>query len=209
VHRHVLRTVAPEAVDLLLQYEELQLDEVELRKDPKPEAPLSAGRRKAILGLLPPDLRESAAALVDSLNAATVPELQTCLDAAAEAAGLRLRKPDKKAEKAALADFQAKLRAQLAGAADPAEALALAVPLLFARATGKMLAVPGKAITGVLSELQGELEEEALALVTEFHVDVVAYIRAKSEEGGPGLLAALTARLPALKAACGLQDSSE
>jgi uncharacterized membrane protein len=40
------------------------------------ETPLSAARRKAIVALLPPDLRDSATALVDALNAATIAELQ-------------------------------------------------------------------------------------------------------------------------------------
>jgi len=173
------------------------------------ETPLSAARRKAIVALLPPDLRDSATALMDALNAATIAELQMALDSAVEAAGLRLKKLDKKAERAAVSEFQAERRSQLLGATDPAEALALAVPLLFAQATGKLISVPGKAITGVLTELEGELGAETFQLVMGFHQDVVAYIRARSQ-GGEGeeseLLDGLLARMSALRAACSIED---
>ena len=52
------------------------------------------------------------------------------LEEAAEAAGIRLKPLDKKAEKAALASQRAALRGQLQCEQDPATALSLVVPLL-------------------------------------------------------------------------------
>lgn len=40
---------------------------------------------------------------------------------------------------------------QLMPETDPANALALVVPLLFIKATGKLISLPGRAMTGMLS----------------------------------------------------------
>ena len=55
---------------------------------------------------------------------------------------------------------------------DPAAALALIVPLLFTRATGRVLVMPGKAMAGVLAWLRGRLPEGELDEVEAFHAMV-------------------------------------
>lgn len=63
--------------------------------------------------------------------------LQAACDAllkACTAAGLQLRKMDKRAEKALVQEHRAALREQLGAVSEPAEALTLIVPLLIAQA---------------------------------------------------------------------------
>ena len=74
--------------------------------------------------------------------------LVRALDEAAEAAGLRLKPLDRKAEKAALASQRAALKTQLQGEQDPAAALSLAVPLLVMQVTqGHVLLAPPCALS--------------------------------------------------------------
>ena len=58
-------------------------------------------------------------------------------NAAAEAAGLRLRKLDKKAERGRVAEQQRAWQAQLVAEEDPSAALLLLVPCLLARQQGR------------------------------------------------------------------------
>jgi hypothetical protein len=63
-------------------------------------------------------------------------DAESALESAADTVGIRLRRPDKKSEKAALAALRSRLLAALSTEQDPAAALALVVPLLFIKATG-------------------------------------------------------------------------
>ena len=60
----------------------------------------------------------------------TCQELLHALEGAAGAVGVRLKPPDKRAERAALQALRSALQARLEAEADPATALSLAVPLL-------------------------------------------------------------------------------
>lgn len=60
-------------------------------------------------------------------------EFQESLEEAAEAAGLRLKKLDKKGERALVHSYRQTLQRQLASETDPAAALAFAIPLLIAQ----------------------------------------------------------------------------
>lgn len=67
---------------------------------------------------------------------------QAALEALADAAGTRLRKPDRKAGRAAVASHTQALGAELARESDPAAALSLAVPLLVAQVGCPLPPVP-------------------------------------------------------------------
>mmetsp|Transcript_28665 Transcript_28665/g.68377 ORF Transcript_28665/g.68377 Transcript_28665/m.68377 type:complete len:806 (-) Transcript_28665:90-2507(-) len=202
VQRQTVRTAGAESVDLLLRLEELQCEDVDLPEDPQPVLGLTVAERKAIIDLLPKDVADPARAAVESLNGSSISDLKAQLEDAASAAGVRLKPFDKKAEKAAVADFRRKLLEQLAHEADPASALAIAAPLLFAKATGKLVSLPGRAITGVLSIVEGRLPAAVHELVAEFHQGVVAYLKSKSVQPDGTLLSKLEEMLPRLRAFC-------
>ncbi len=108
------------------------------------------------------------------------------LDAAAEAAGLRLRRLDKKAERS-LVFAQRKLWEQQAAAApDASTLLALAVPLLLARHAGRAVSLPGRALSAGVELLRagGQLPEDACQLLADFHASVVEQLKLQS--GGEG-----------------------
>lgn len=63
----------------------------------------------------------------------TVQELQTAVQAAVEAAGLRVKRFDKKVERQMVHSHRKALQARLVQEEDPAAALSLAVPLLLAQ----------------------------------------------------------------------------
>jgi hypothetical protein len=105
------------------------------------------------------------------------------LEAAAMECGIRLKRLDKKAEKAACSAQKAKLLQLLHDEQAPAAALALVLPLLVLKSCNKLMSIPGRAIGGVLVLLQGQLEEEQHTLVQQFHERVVESLKAGSADG--------------------------
>lgn len=86
-----------------------------------------------------------------------------------------------------------KLEALLADEQDPATALALIVPLIFIRATGHAITMPGKAMSGVLAWLHGRggiLLGPEIERIEVFHARVVEHLKSLSQpsngEGGGG-----------------------
>lgn len=74
---------------------------------------------------------------IKNVGGIAVPQdMVAAFEQASDEAGVRLRRPDKKNEKAAVAAVRASLLAGLAGEQDPAAVLAQVVPLMFTKATG-------------------------------------------------------------------------
>lgn len=140
---------------------------------------------------------------------------QSKLDAAAEAAGLRLRRLDKKGERA-LVFAQRKLWEQQAGGApDASTLLTLAVPLLLARQHGRAVNLPGRALAAAVDLLRagGHLPDEACQLLADFHAAVVEQLKlqaggdAAARDAVEAQLQALVPRLQALLAGGGAADA--
>ena len=145
----------------------------------------------------------------------TLQEFITQLEAAATECGLRLKRLDKKSEKAVLAAQKARLLQLLAPEGTPATALALAVPLLVLQHKHKLLSVPGRGISTVLQQLSGQLFPAAFEFVSGYHESVVESLKLQSGAGGEGqqqerklgqLQQQLEEKLPVLKALVGLGD---
>ncbi|PNW71999.1 hypothetical protein CHLRE_16g686650v5 [Chlamydomonas reinhardtii] len=230
--RHALRTTGAECVDLLHRWARAEYCQGEgegaaaaaATGSAAPGAFLSASEVKAVLRAVPPDVAEGLAAAAEVPAAASVREAEALLDRGAAAVGVRVKKLDKKSEKAALAALRERLLGALSGEADPPAALALMVPLAHLRITGKAVSLPGKALGPVLGRLTaltaaaaeggggGGLSEELAACVrglSALHEGVVDYLRAQSSSAPGGdtaaMLEQLTASLPPLKNALGLQ----
>lgn len=111
---------------------------------------------------------------------------QVELEAAAEAAGLRLRRLDKKAERSLVFAQRKAWEAAAAAAADPSALLALVVPLLLARQHGRLVSLPGRALAAGVDALRsgaGALPEEACQLLSDFHSAVVEQLKLQSAGG--------------------------
>uniref|UniRef100_A0A7S3VMY6 Uncharacterized protein n=1 Tax=Dunaliella tertiolecta TaxID=3047 RepID=A0A7S3VMY6_DUNTE len=192
--------------------------------------PLSPAQRGVLLRALPSDAAAALAAALEAIGTAcTIRDALDTLSHAAEVLGLRLKAVDKKSERAVLAQLRAELLGALSAEHDPAAALALVVPLLFMRATGKAVAVPGKTLAAVLARCSSGssssgrasasgLSPEALASVEAFHAQVVEHLVLMGGGGGGGTDAAarqarlaesLAQQLPAMKCLAGLEQDRE
>lgn len=112
---------------------------------------------------------------------------QAELEATCEAAGLRLRRLDKKAERSLVFAQRKAWEAAATVAADPSALLALAVPLLLARQHGRLVSLPGRALGAGVEALRsgaGALPEEACQLLFDFHSAVVEQLKLQSGDGG-------------------------
>ncbi|KAL4425678.1 hypothetical protein ABPG75_009694 [Micractinium tetrahymenae] len=196
LQRHLLRGAAAECADALLRY--LAADDEEAQGaggGAEGGAPLgdAAGgallpaQRSTVLKHLGPDVKGAATSMVDKLNGGSVEAFQAELEAAAEAAGLRLRRLDKKAERSLVFAQRKAWEAAATAAADPSALLALAVPLLLARQHGRLVSLPGRALGAGLEALRsgpGALPEEACQLLSDFHAAVVEQLKLQSGGGG-------------------------
>lgn len=147
-----------------------------------------------------------------SPSACAVQDFVSKLEAAALECGIRLKRLDKKAEKAACAAQKAKLLQLLRDEQVPAAVLALVLPLLVLKTCHKALSIPGRAIGGILVLLQGKLEEEQHALVQQFHELVVESLKAASAGSeGPSDAASqqsLQAMVPKVKELAGVEATT-
>ncbi|GIM08278.1 hypothetical protein Vretimale_12254 [Volvox reticuliferus] len=230
LQRHALRTAGAECADLLHRWARIEYQQEATEHSASATAGPSAGAGsgsgfltaaevKQVLRSVPLDVAEGLAAAAEVPGAATVRDAEVLLDRAAAAVGVRVKKLDKKGEKAALAALRERLLSSLAAELDPPAALAIMVPLAHLRIIGKAIILPGKALGPVLSRLQQASAEgsELSAVVrglAELHEGVVEYLKAQSAGSGTAadrgaMLEHLTGMLQPLKSALGLRTPSE
>lgn len=131
------------------------------------------------------------------------------LEAAAQECGIRLKRLDKKSEKAACTAHKARLLQLLHDEQSPAAVLALVLPLLVLKCYHKLMSIPGRAIGGVLVLLLDKLEPEQHALVQQFHELVVDSLKAAAagSEGSQGD-AKVQELVPQVKTLAGVEGSA-
>ncbi|EFN57486.1 hypothetical protein CHLNCDRAFT_143015 [Chlorella variabilis] len=174
--RRRLRDAAVAALDAAHERLLLYAHGAELFADDEAAVP-----RAAIIKRLQPDVKPAVSAAVDKLTGSSLEQFQSELDAAAEAAGLRLRRLDKRTERT-LVFAQRKLwESQAAAAPDASTLLMLVVPLLLARQHGRAVSLPGRAVSAALDLLQGgQLPQDSLQLLADFHAAVVDQLKLQS-----------------------------
>ncbi|KXZ55512.1 hypothetical protein GPECTOR_2g1061 [Gonium pectorale] len=219
LQRHALRTTGAECVDLLHRWARVEYggnEGAEGQAAPGPggsQGFLTAAEVKQVVRSVPADVAEGLMAAAEAPGAASVRDAEPLLERAAGSLGIRVKKLDKKGEKAALAALRERLLGALAGESDPPSALAAMVPLAYMRVTGKALTLPGKALGPVLAKLQAAAEPgselaAAAAGLAALHAGVVDYLRAQSGSSSSAetgaMLERLSAQLPPLKSALGL-----
>ncbi|GAB4816872.1 hypothetical protein N2152v2_003918 [Parachlorella kessleri] len=186
--RHLLRSAAADCMDALLRYlaADLALDEGQEAQQQQGEAggqgPLSPGDRATIVKQLGPDVKPAASAALEKLGGSSLEAFVSEFDAAAEAAGLRLRKLDKKAERSRVAEQQRAWQAQLAAEGDPSAALLLLVPCLLAKHEGRVVSLPGRALGAAVERLKPSLPEHSYTLLSDFHSAVVEQLKVQGQE---------------------------
>jgi hypothetical protein len=169
---------------------------------------LTEQQRGALARSLPAELRTAGAALLDALSGRSVPALDAALEPLAAACGVRLKRLDKRSEKALLAAHREALSAQLASEDAPPAALLLAVPLLYVERAGVALSLPGRALSAAVARLGAQqlTTAEEQRVLSSFHDAVVTLLQLRSGDGADAVKAAaevkltwLEAQLPALR----------
>ncbi|KAK9826021.1 hypothetical protein WJX74_006062 [Apatococcus lobatus] len=183
LQRHLVRSTGQELLDLLLSYHEaMYQDQMGMSAATSKQEHESSSSRPAaewvqLIQQLPEDASTAAASAMQSVQSSS--DWQACsaqLEALSEAAGLRARKLDKKAERSLVHLHCKALQEQLQSEENPPAALSLAVPLLFIRVHHKALLVPGRCLLGICQRLSASLDEHATFLL-EFHDLVVASLK--------------------------------
>eukprot|EP00271_Cylindrocystis_brebissonii_P007115 TRINITY_DN20280_c0_g1_i1.p1 TRINITY_DN20280_c0_g1~~TRINITY_DN20280_c0_g1_i1.p1 ORF type:complete len:378 (-),score=105.92 TRINITY_DN20280_c0_g1_i1:622-1608(-) len=209
LHRHLLRTTASEAADILLRFESFEQSQLLLSSAPglpahspsplsdatlasatpsssSPATPfssgplLSASERLTLAKSLPGTAGRAAVLLAEALEGKSCPVGEAALERCAEACGMRLRRLDKKAERALLHAHSKSLQAQLQEEADPVAALPLAVAFLFFKVHRRALNAPGRSLAAVITTLKSGLPEDHYSALSEYQLATVEFITARA-----------------------------
>jgi hypothetical protein len=211
--KHLLRSPGADAADALLLLLQAGDDAPAALRDAVAAAAagapgaLTEQQRSALARGLPAELRASGVALLDALSGRNVAALDAALEPLAAACGVRLKRLDKRSERALLAAHREALAAQLAAEDAPPAALLLAVPLLYAERASVALSLPGRALSAAVARLGDQLTTpEEQRTLSGFHDAVVALLQLRSCDGADAVKAAaeakqawLAAHLPALR----------
>ncbi|CAI5478312.1 unnamed protein product, partial [Closterium sp. Yama58-4] len=144
-------------------------------------------KRAALAKLLPAGgPRERTQRMIAALEGREVEAVLPPMEEVAEKdLGIRLKRPDKKAERALLFSMKKSLQLQLEAEEDAVAALPLIVALLFMQAHNKALQAPGRALSAVISHLKPSLAPQDFSSLSALHSAVVAAI-GKRAAGGRG-----------------------
>lgn len=219
LQRHLLRTVATEIADLVLRSEALEHQLVDA-EDPEgvlressesqQDGALHTGQRMAMAKSLRGNVGQCVVALAEAVEGKSLEKFHDALERCAEEIGIRLRKLDKKIEKALLFAHRKVLSAQLEETTDPVLALPLTVSILFIQVHRCTVHVPGRAIAAVLASLKEGLPSDTFTVVLQYHTAIVEYISHRPADGDADEIIRkhLESDLTALKS-CALQKSNE
>jgi len=121
--------------------------------------------------------------------------IMSALDQLASATGVRLRPADKKTERTLLQTHRKGLEEKIAAVTDPAAALMLAMPLIFASTRSRAVAMTGRSLAAAI-EAAGEtssLPASEVDFLRGYRSDVMASLTGGGDVGG------LAAKLPTLR----------
>ena len=153
-------------------------------------------RDVAVAGLPVGAARDAGVLLANWCNQGDDPaSIMMALDQLASATGVRLRPADKKTERTLLQTHRKGLEEKIAAVTDPAAALMLAMPLIFASTRSRAVAMTGRSLAAAI-EAAGEtssLPASEVDFLRGYRSDVMASLT------GGGDVSGLGAKLPELK----------
>ena len=133
----------------------------------------------------PSHARVSAETLAREATARRDPgAILRALEETAEALGVRLKGGDRKTERSLLHAHRKGLEARLRAEEDPAAALLVAVPLLFAAGANRAVALTGRSLGPAIERVaeEGLVSEADAAILAKFHEEVVASLSGEGNE---------------------------
>uniref|UniRef100_A0A4W2F4C4 E3 UFM1-protein ligase 1 n=1 Tax=Bos indicus x Bos taurus TaxID=30522 RepID=A0A4W2F4C4_BOBOX len=149
-------------------------------------ATITSEVRKKILSKLSEETKVALTKLHNSLNEKSIEDFLACLDSAAEACDIMLKKGDKKRERQVLFQHRQALVEQLKVTEDPALTLHLTSVLLFQFSTHSMLHAPGRCVPQIIAFLSSKIPEDQHALLVKYQGLVVKHLVSQNKKTGQG-----------------------
>ncbi|XP_020639413.3 E3 UFM1-protein ligase 1 [Pogona vitticeps] len=181
IAKHMLKTVCTDITNLIFNY--LAADVMMASED---YTAITAEIRKKILSTLPEETRSPLTKLHMALNGKDLEEFVSCLDTAAEACDIMVKKGDKKKERQILFQHRQALIEHLKITDDPALVLHLTSVLLFQFSTHCMLHAPGRCVPQIIAFLSTKIPEDQHSLLLKYQGLVVKQLISQNKKIGQG-----------------------
>ncbi|XP_048209767.1 E3 UFM1-protein ligase 1 [Perognathus longimembris pacificus] len=179
--KHLLKTVCTDITNLIFNF--LASDLMMAVDDP---ATITSEVRKKILSKLSEETKVALTKLHNSLNEKSIEDFLSCLDSAAEACDIMVKKGDKKRERQILFQHRQALAEQLKVTEDPALILHLTSVLLFQFSTHSMLHAPGRCVPQIIAFLNHRIPEDQHTLLVKYQGLVVKQLISQNKKTGQG-----------------------
>lgn len=176
--KHLLKTVCTDITNLIFNF--LASDLMMAVDSP---ATITSEVRKKILSKLPEETKVTLTKLHNSLNDKSIEDFFSCLDSAAEACDIMMKKGDKKKERQILFQHRQALVEQLKVTEDPALILHLTSVLLFQFSTHSMLHAPGRCVPQIIAFLNNKIPENQHTLLVKYQSLVVKQLVNQKKTG--------------------------
>ncbi|XP_017394379.1 E3 UFM1-protein ligase 1 [Cebus imitator] len=179
--KHLLKSVCTDITNLIFNF--LASDLMMAVDDP---ATITSEIRKKILSKLSEETKVALTKLHNSLNEKSIEDFLSCLDSAAEACDIMVKRGDKKRERQILFQHRQALAEQLKVTEDPALILHLTSVLLFQFSTHSMLHAPGRCVPQIIAFLNSKIPEDQHALLVKYQGLVVKQLVSQNKKTGQG-----------------------
>nr|XP_034965254.1 E3 UFM1-protein ligase 1 isoform X2 [Zootoca vivipara] len=181
IAKHMLKTFCTDITNLIFNC--LAADQMMAAED---YTAITTEMRKKILSTLSEETRGPLTKLHISLNGKSLEEFVSCLDAAAEACDIMVKRGDKKKERQILFQHRQALTEQLKVTEDPALILHLTSVLLFQFSTHCMLHAPGRCVPQIITFLSTKIPEDQHSLLVKYQGLVVKQLISQNKKIGQG-----------------------
>ncbi|XP_003922971.1 E3 UFM1-protein ligase 1 [Saimiri boliviensis] len=179
--KHLLKSVCTDITNLIFNF--LASDLMMAVDDP---AAITSEIRKKILSKLSEETKVALTKLHNSLNEKSIEDFLSCLDSAAEACDIMVKRGDKKRERQILFQHRQALAEQLKVTEDPALILHLTSVLLFQFSTHSMLHAPGRCVPQIIAFLNSKIPEDQHALLVKYQGLVVKQLVSQNKKTAQG-----------------------
>ncbi|XP_078504358.1 E3 UFM1-protein ligase 1 [Lissotriton helveticus] len=179
--KHMLKTVCTDITNLIFNF---LAGDYMMAVDDYTSFPSEA--RKKLLGKVQEETKMPLSKLHMSLNGKSLEDFLTCLDSAADACSIMLKKGDKKKERQVVFQHRQALTEQLKVTEDPALILHLTSVLLFQLSTHCMLHAPGRCVPQIIAFLHTKIPEDQHSLLLKFQALVVTQLKGQNKKMGEG-----------------------
>ncbi|XP_058939146.1 E3 UFM1-protein ligase 1 isoform X2 [Kogia breviceps] len=179
--KHLLKTVCTDVTNLIFNFLA-----AELMMAVDNPATITSEVRKKILSKLSEETKVALTKLHSSLNEKSIEDFLSCLDSAAEACDIMVKRGDKKRERQILFQHRQALAEQLKVTEDPALILHLTSVLLFQFSTHSMLHAPGRCVPQIIAFLNSKIPEVQHTLLVKYQGLVIKHLVSQNKKTGQG-----------------------